>query len=128
MMVADDDSSIRENYGRILEDGGYAVIGAPDGFEALRILQGEQVDLLLLDLRMPRKSGLETFFGAIHLRPGIRVRVHSSYVTGEETRRLAELGAAGLLQKPAGRLELLRTVRQILDEKPVSTPHGGNMS
>ena len=70
------------------------MMGAPDGFEALRILQGEQVDLLLLELRMPRKSVLETFFGAIHLRPGNRGLVQSSYITGEETRRLRELGAA----------------------------------
>ena len=109
-------------YGRILEDAGYA---AMDGFEALRILRGEQVDLLLLDLRMPRKSGLEVFFGAIHLRPGIHVLVHSSYITGEETRRLSELGVTGHLQKPSGSLELLRTVWKILDEDPDSSPPFG---
>lgn len=117
VMVIDDDSAVLRQYGRMLEEAGYSVITAPGGPEALRRLQEQQADLLLLDLKMPRMTGLETFFGALHLRPGVRAVIHSSYVSGEEARRLGELGAAAILQKPASRLEVLKTVRQVLDER-----------
>jgi signal transduction histidine kinase/ActR/RegA family two-component response regulator len=125
ILVVDDDASVLQQVSNLLEGAGYAVLAADGGVQAIHLLQAEQVDLILLDLKMPSMTGLETFFGAIHMRPGVRAIVHSSYVTGDEARRLEELGVAALLQKPAGRVEILKTVRQVLDARGARLPAPG---
>ncbi|MBI4861870.1 MAG: response regulator [Candidatus Riflebacteria bacterium] len=116
LLVAEDHTPTLEQVSTYLEAAGYAVLQATDGAEALHILTAQSVDLLLLDLAMPRLGGLQTFHGALHLRPGIRAVVHTNYVTSEDVVRLKELGVSSILAKPAGRLEILRAVRQALDE------------
>lgn len=115
IMLVDDDPGVREHYERQLREAGYDVITAADGTEAIRRLQAEQVDLMVLDLRMPLIGGLETYFAGIHLRPDVRVIIHTSYVDDEEARRLEQLGAEEVLQKPASLRELLEAVRRALD-------------
>lgn len=123
VLVIDDDSSIREKYSKMLEEAGYNVLTASGGQEALHIIQQEQINLLLLDLKMPRVTGLDTFFGALHIRPGIRAIVHSSNVTSAEATKLQEIGVTTILQKPASRLEILGAIRQVLDEETVTERH-----
>jgi len=60
VLVVDDDDSIRRALGRYFErDGRYRLFLAADGFEALGILEREQIDFALIDLHMPRMSGIE---------------------------------------------------------------------
>lgn len=112
VLVVDDDSSVRKEYGTMLESAGYTVVLADDGAHAIKILQSTDIDLVLLDLNMPRMSGLEMFLGAMHVRPGIRAVVHSSLVTPEQSLKLKALGVTAILHKPAGRTELLLALRQ----------------
>jgi signal transduction histidine kinase/ActR/RegA family two-component response regulator len=120
VLVVDDDSSVLKEYGEILEKAGYTVILSESGSRAIGILQLQEVDLVLLDLNMPRMTGLETFLGAMHVRPGVRAVVHSSHVTEEQSMKLQSLGVSSVLLKPAGRLEVLRALRQAYDEKIAS--------
>jgi CheY-like chemotaxis protein len=120
VLVVDDDSSVLKEYGEILEKAGYTVILSESGSRAIGILQLQEVDLVLLDLNMPRMTGLETFLGAMHVRPGVRAVVHSSHVTEEQGMKLKSLGVSSVLLKPAGRLEVLRALRQAYDEKIAS--------
>jgi len=114
LLLADDDPAIQRPYERILEAAGYEVIVAENGEVALEILEGGPVDILLLDLKMPRRNGLDVFFGALHLHSRARAVIHTSYVTGEEADQLRALGVAEILVKPAGRGELLRAIREAL--------------
>ena len=59
ILIADDDPTIRELYSSELEKGGYIIEQASDGVEALEILKQNKPDLILLDIMMPRKSGLD---------------------------------------------------------------------
>ena len=60
ILVADDESIVRDMARRILERGGYRVLEASDGAEAVSILQaGTEIDLLMADLEMPKLSGEE---------------------------------------------------------------------
>ena len=59
IIIAEDDPIIRSLYKEELEKGGYIVKVAQDGIEALEILKENKADLLLLDIMMPRKSGLD---------------------------------------------------------------------
>jgi DNA-binding NarL/FixJ family response regulator len=53
----------------------------------------------------------------MHLRPGVRAVVHSSYVTEEQALKLQALGVSKILLKPAGRVELLTSLRDAYEEK-----------
>jgi CheY-like chemotaxis protein len=116
VLVVDDDTS---GFGvrNVLEGAGYTVVLAEDGARAIKILQAQEVDLVLLDLNMPRMSGLETFLGAMHVRPGIRAVVHSSHVTPEEAIKLKALGVSAVLHKPAGRAQILLALRQAWQDR-----------
>lgn len=59
ILIADDDSTIRGLYGDELIKGGYVVEYAADGVETLEKIQNKKPDLILLDIMMPQKSGLD---------------------------------------------------------------------
>ncbi len=117
VIVIDDDKAVRETTSALLEAAGYSVLAAGDGPQALRMLQLHDIDVALLDLNLPGMTGLETFLGALHLRPGMRVIAHSSYRTPEDSGKLQAAGVGEFLQKPAGRLQILQTVHRILQDR-----------
>jgi len=117
VLVVDDDMSIPGKVGPLLKEAGWTVISVPSGSEAIRVLQAQDVDVILLDFSMPRMNGLETFLAAMHLRPGVRAVVHSSYVTEEQALKLQALGVSKILLKPAGRVELLKSLREAYEDK-----------
>lgn len=59
ILIVDDDPTIRELYTTELEKGGYVIQQASDGVEALDIINQNKPDLIMLDIMMPRKSGLD---------------------------------------------------------------------
>src|SRR5690349_9775770 len=81
ILVVDDEESIRDLTRRILTRGGYEVIAASGGEEALSLItdESEQVDLLLTDVIMPRMSGKELAERFSSLRAGARVLYMSAY-------------------------------------------------
>jgi len=60
ILVIDDDSLVRDTLVRILERKGYQVLVASDGLRGLRMFRSEQPDLVITDIIMPEKEGLET--------------------------------------------------------------------
>jgi PAS domain S-box-containing protein len=110
VLVVDDEESVRDVASRMLEREGYAVLLAGDGAEALRIFTGhaDRIGLVLLDMTMPRKNGIETFAELRALDPAVRVVLTSGYDRQEATQELVDRGLAGFLQKPFT-LEDLRT-------------------
>jgi CheY-like chemotaxis protein len=60
LLITDDDSSFRETLGEVFAPRGFRTLLARDGEEALHIVQTEEVHLLLLDMHMPKLTGLET--------------------------------------------------------------------
>jgi two-component system, cell cycle sensor histidine kinase and response regulator CckA len=120
VLVVDDDAAARAWCAKILEEAGYHVVTADDGADAIRLMQMEQVDALLLDLKMPHLSGFDTFFGALHLQPGVRAIVHSSYVSDADSLRLRQHGVSAVLTKPAGRREILGALRDAFADRPLA--------
>jgi two-component system cell cycle sensor histidine kinase/response regulator CckA len=117
ILLAEDDEAVRNAGRRILESLGYTVLLAGDGREALQIYERERehIDLVLLDLTMPRMSGLETLRGILQLDPEARVILASGYsANGPGSVALAE-GAAAFVQKPYDLHELAQAVRAVLD-------------
>lgn len=103
ILVADDDALTRAAYKSALERSGYQVFTAQDGEEALHCVAARPVDLLLLDILMPKKEGLETLIEIKKRFPALTVIVMSAGGSRSETDFLAvaaKFGADGTLRKP----------------------------
>ena len=114
ILVADDDRLVRITVATGLRQAGYEVLEASDGEEAVRIAVGEHPALAVLDLRMPRLSGLEA---AARLRESTDVPfiVLSAYDDEQAVREAADAGALGYLVKPIDVRQMLPTIEAALD-------------
>ena len=113
VLVIEDEDDLRESMRDLLEDGGYAVVAARDGQEALDALAGiEHLCVVLLDLLMPRMNGWD-FFEKMRALPDhgmVPVVVHSSAPSR------APAGVALVLKKPVEPERLLSVVREYCAE------------
>ncbi len=102
LLVVDDNAENRELLSRQLARQGYAVLTAPDGQEALEILASRSVDLILLDVIMPRMDGVETLtrIKADGRLQEIPVLMLSSLDEVDGALRCIEMGAEDYLSKP----------------------------
>jgi DNA-binding NtrC family response regulator len=120
IMVVDDDASIRRTLQILLTKAGYEVIQACDGSEAVRLWRDRGGDLVITDLHMPQKDGIETIIELLSHSPGIRIIAMSG---GGQTKRLDLLGNVALLgsvltiEKPFTLTEMMTMVTRAL--KPV---------
>lgn len=114
LLITDDDAALRETLGGIFQPRGFRILLAGDGEEALHIIGREPVHLVLLDIHMPRLSGLETLrrLREIQFRsPCILLSACWDEALREQA-RLAE--AFSVLSKPVSRLQLTSTVDSAL--------------
>ncbi|HKB07387.1 MAG TPA: response regulator, partial [Candidatus Polarisedimenticolia bacterium] len=116
ILVIDDEAAIRAMARDILETGGYEVVTAVDGVDALEVYRQEwgRIDLVLLDMVMPRMGGLETFRRLFGMDRTVRVLLCSGFADNEQTQKAIKEGAQGLLQKPFAVSDLLSRIGRIL--------------
>jgi two-component system OmpR family response regulator len=119
LLIVDDDREIRDLVSRFLTKHGYKVAAARDSEAMEEILAGGRIDLLILDLMLPGKSGLE-ICRDLRARSSIPILVLTAM--GDQTDRIVglEMGADDYLAKPFSPRELLARIRAIL--RRVSTP------
>jgi CheY-like chemotaxis protein len=112
VLVVDDEATVRSAVARMLEELGYEVVQAADGQSALdRLGSAPAVDLVLLDLIMPRMSGTQVLRELRRTQPGLPVVVTTGHAAGEDP---MALGATALLRKPYTMSELAQTVSTLL--------------
>jgi DNA-binding response OmpR family regulator len=114
ILIAEDESNIRQGLVATLESEGYAVIAASDGTQALRLFAQEKFDLVVLDVMMPKASGYDV---CRELRArGSRVPVLFLTAKGEEIDKVVglKLGADDYVTKPFGIHELIARVEALL--------------
>lgn len=115
-LVVDDNEDIREVFMRLIERAGHVAAQAADGLEALEALQGQSFDVMLLDITMPRMSGLEVvrwLHEHPEVAPGTRVVVVSAWA-GEHRALLQELGVETVMQKPLRARQLAGLIDEAL--------------
>lgn len=118
ILLAEDEQDVREVAREFLESGGYTVIEAHDGAEALRLVGTHEgaIELLITDMVMPGMSGQELAGRLQQKRAGLR----TLYMSGYSERAAAESAQGDssirLLTKPFSRSALLRTVHEILKQ------------
>ena len=112
MLLADDHGIVRRGLRSLLEDAGYQVVGeAADGMEAARLCEEQRPDLLIVDVGMPKLSGIEVSARAQKLERPPAVIVLSMHADESYIIRALDAGARAYLLKDATDEDLLPAVR-----------------
>jgi DNA-binding NtrC family response regulator len=112
VLVVDDDASIRKVISQELAD--YNIGTACDGTKGLELFKNGEFDLVVTDLKMPNMSGMELLAEIKMIDPDAKVIVISGHVDASEMEMLRQMGAALVLQKPMGVVEIADHVAKIL--------------
>ncbi len=111
ILVIDDESAIRTAVRDILEDERYRVFLAEDGIVGLGILETERVDLVILDVRLPRMGGMDVLREIRRRKPETEVLVVSGHGSIDMAVQAVRLGAFDFIEKPLSIDRLLTAVR-----------------
>src|SRR5213083_840080 len=116
VVVVDDHAVVREGLKRIIsENPGMAVTGeAGDGNEAIRVIQSEPCDVVLLDITMPDKSGLDVLKQLHAESPRLPILVLSMHSEDQYAVRVLRAGAAGYLTKESAPAKLVQAIRKVV--------------
>ena len=117
ILVVDDHETIWDFVIETLQKLGYTVILAENGLDAVEIYKSNQgqIDLVLLDMVMPKLGGHDAFMMIQEFDPNVKCLLSSGYVSEEEVHDLLEKGARGFLPKPHSIKALATEIRSILD-------------
>jgi DNA-binding NtrC family response regulator len=117
VLIIDDDEQLRALLHEILERAGFAVMEAANGSEGLKLFRTDPADLVITDLIMPEKEGVETILELRREFPDARVIAISGGGRNGSASYLpiaARLGARRTVAKPFSRQEILEAVRDAL--------------
>ena len=112
ILLVDDEKAIRETLKIILEDVGYKIFTASDGFEALKIIENNLIDILITDLKMPKMNGLELMERVLAIDPSIETIFISAYADIKSAIKAIKLGAIDYLEKSFTNEELISTIKK----------------
>ena len=118
ILVIDDDETIREILRAILEREGYRVLEAPDGGEGLKQFTKTPTDLVITDLIMPGKEGIETIRELRQKFPGVKIIAVSGggRIGPSSYLKMAKgVGALRTLSKPFDKTVLLEVVKEVIE-------------
>ncbi len=118
VLVAEDDTAVRKILADVLAKFGYRVLEAADGAEAVEVFKShkDEVDLLLLDIIMPKMSGREAYDEIAKSSPDVRVLFTSGQVSEIINREIVG-HLQNFLPKPVSPKQIIRKVREVLDGK-----------
>lgn len=116
ILVVDDNKNIRKFCESELEEAGYNVLLSADGQEALRVFPEFPVDLVVLDVRMPRLNGLETIARMHAVKPEIPIIFFTAYHK-DCKRDYRSATAAAWVEKKEDLTELKTAIAHVLDRR-----------
>jgi len=117
ILIMDDEPSIRDLLRAMLTQEGYDVIEAPDGDAGMRLFRESPVELVITDLIMPDKEGIETIMELRRDFPRVKIIAISGggVVDAEDYLKMASsVGAHRIFKKPFGVTDMLDAVRELL--------------
>jgi DNA-binding NtrC family response regulator len=133
ILIVDDEAFIRENLERILADDGYRPLSTERGEEAVKLVSEEDIALVLLDLNLGAKSGLDVLRALKEVDPDVLVIIITGYGTVESAVEALKLGAYDYIKKPFKADAIHLIVRLALETQNLrrevrSLKRGGNKS
>ncbi|MCI0706363.1 MAG: response regulator [Ignavibacteriae bacterium] len=114
ILVVDDEEALRTVLGSELEGEGYVVQMAGDGDEAIKILESNAFDLILLDIKMPTVDGFEVLKFIKQKHPLSKVIMLTGFADLKNAIESKKLGAEDFVSKPYDLVDLLTTVERVL--------------
>ena len=119
VLFADDEEMIREMASEIIKDLGYSVVTCKDGQDALDYYMTHtgEIDLVILDIIMPRLGGYNCFKAMKAINPGLKAIACSGYVINDEVKNMLDQGAMGFIQKPFTIKTFAKAIQSALQEK-----------
>ncbi len=123
ILLIEDEASIRRVLSKILkeESDSYTVLEAENGEKGLQVLENEEIDLVLCDIKMPKIDGIEVLERSRKTRPEVPFIMISGHGDLEVAVQSMKLGAFDYISKPPDLNRLLTTVRNALDRKELVT-------
>jgi DNA-binding response OmpR family regulator len=119
ILVVDDDAIVIKSCRRILEAEGFEVFAVPSADKALEAMKTFDFDLLLIDVKMPKRDGMYLMREIKKNWPEIPIIIMSGYPTPETIAEVLRLGATLFIPKPFRPDELVKSVRQVLKNVPI---------
>jgi CheY-like chemotaxis protein len=117
VLIIDDEDLLRVTLREMLEDAGHYVLDAADGVDGMQVVRDTRVDVVITDIIMPRKDGINTIWQLKQLRPDVKIIAMSGGAPGAPRSDLPlakTYGAERALQKPFSRAELLGALSDLL--------------
>ncbi len=114
VLIVDDEPIVRESLRDWLKDAGFRVAMAESGEEALEIIEKQDFSVMILDLRLPGKTGIAVLREVKARRPWIKSIIITAYPSAETTSEAKKLGAIDYLIKPVAPEDLEKLVRQTI--------------
>ncbi|HUS38841.1 MAG: response regulator [Pirellulales bacterium] len=114
ILITDDDRHLRETLRDVLTPEGYRTLLASDGVEAYEIVQKDHVDLVLLDMHMPRMGGLQTLRLVKQYESRLPCILMSAEMDDAIQAEAEEADVYSILRKPVSRIDLTNSVKQAL--------------
>ena len=114
VLLVDDDRSVLDALGTLIESEGFEVVRAADGHEAVENFRQQPIDIVLLDLNMPVKGGWDTLERLTTINPLLPIIVITARPDAYSVAMAA--GVAPLMQKPLDIPSLLEAMRELLAE------------
>ncbi|MBT3251275.1 MAG: sigma-54-dependent Fis family transcriptional regulator [Candidatus Marinimicrobia bacterium] len=122
LLVIEDDNTMRQGIQTVLGKSGYDVIAAKNGYEGVRLFSEEHPDLVISDLKLPGKNGMELLKEFLEKRPKTIMIIISAYGTIDLAVNALKLGAKDFITKPFTVDELRTKVKHVLEENPIIKP------
>ena len=125
ILVVDDESLAREYLGEAVTSLGYSAVSANEAEAALTMIEREQPDVVLTDLRMPGMDGVQLTQRIQERWPDLPVVLCTGFSEWRTQDQIEAIGIDGLLLKPIVKSHLAKTIRQLLDAEKSATlsPH-----
>ena len=116
VLIIEDEDLIREMFKEMLSDRGFKVITAEDGLKGIeKFEKNNSIDLIILDMNMPKMSGKETFFKLKEINPRVKIIVSTGYTVDDDVRTLLNNGAVGFVHKPFRGEELFSVIEKAFE-------------
>ena len=114
VLLVDDEPGLLLFAGEVLRDAGYDVVTGDDGNVALSLVRSQPFDLMIIDLVMPEREGLDTMMRLRESHPALLIVAISGAFGGRFLHSASMLGARATLAKPFSAEDLLNVVRTVL--------------
>jgi DNA-binding NtrC family response regulator len=117
ILIVDDEEVVRRSHLRSLAGTGCHAEAAQDGDEALRVMEQHPFDVILLDLRMPGRDGMDVLKIIKQRWPNSEVVVITGYPSIESAKEAVRLGAQNYIAKPVGPEDLIKAANEAWTHK-----------